>query len=263
MATDEFLSTFAGRPEGAVDPMVSARAAMRGPLPKRFYAAVSVMPQGEAFQIVLDGRGVKTPAKRVLALPSSPLAKAVAAEWAAQATHIDPATMPITCLVNAALDGVADQAGAVRDEIVRYLGNDAVCYRTQEPPRLAERQKVVWDPILAFARDRLDLDLLLADGVMHVAQGTAAMAAARRAIASVPAPFALAALHGITTLAGSAVIALALMHGHLDADAAWAAAHLDEDFQIEVWGQDHEAEVRRANRRAQFDAAVTVLKYAG
>lgn len=262
MSTDEFLSTFAGRPEGAVDPMVSARAAMRGPLPKRFYSAVTVQPHGEMFQIALDGRGVKTPAKRALALPSSALAEAVAGEWAAQDSQIDPATMPITCLVNAALDGVADHVEAVRDEIQRYAGNDALCYRTQEPPRLAERQRLVWDPVLAWARAGLGIDLRLAEGVMHVAQGEAAMARARQAIAAVPAPLALAALQSITTLCGSAVLALALAHGHLDADAAWAAAHLDEDFQIEIWGQDHEAQVRRANRRGQFDAAVTVLRAA-
>ena len=262
MSTDEFLSTFAGRPDGAVDPMVSARSAMRGPLPKRFYKEASVIATEGGFQIVLDGKGVKTPAKRPLAVPDQALAEAIAAEWQAQDTHIDPSAMPLTCLINAALDGVADQIEAVREEIVRYAGNDALCYRTGEPPRLAERQLKVWDPILAWARAEHGIVLNLAEGVIHVSQPEASIAAAAKAISAVPVPLGLAALSTITSLTGSAVIALALWHNHLDADAAWSAAHLDEDFQIEVWGQDHEAAIRRANRRIQFDAAVRLLKSA-
>lgn len=262
MSTDEFLNTFAGRPDGAVDPMVSARSAMRGPLPKRFYKQASVIAADGGFQIALDGKGVKTPVKRPLCVPHQALAGAIAAEWQVQDTHIDPSTMPLTCLVNAALDGVADQVEAVRGEIVRYAGNDALCYRTSEPPRLTGRQNLVWNPILAWARAELGLVLNLAEGVIHVAQPDESVAAAAKAVAAVPAPLALAALNTITTLTGSAIIALAVWRGHLDADAAWTAAHVDEDFQIDVWGQDHEAEVRRANRRIQFDAAVMVLKSA-
>jgi chaperone required for assembly of F1-ATPase len=260
MSTDEFLSTFAGRPDGAVDPMVSARSAMRGPFPKRFYKQASVIATEGGFQIALDGKGVKTPVKRALAVPDQSLAEAIAAEWQAQGSHIDPSSMPLTCLINAALDGVADQAGAVREEIIRYAGNDALCYRTSEPPRLTERQNLVWNPILAWAEAELGLKLNLAEGVIHVAQPDESIAAAAKAVAAVPAPLGLAALNTITTLTGSAIVALALWHGYLDADAVWVAAHVDEDFQIEVWGQDHEAAVRRANRRIQFDAAVLVLQ---
>lgn len=262
MSTDEFLNTFAGRPDGAVDPMVSARAAMRGPLPKRFYKEAGVQAVADGFQITLDGRGVKTPAKRPLTVAGQELAEAVAAEWQAQETQIDPSTMPLTCLINAALDGVADQVEAVRDEIVRYAGNDMLCYRTAEPPRLAERQLKVWDPVLAWARAELGLHLHLAEGVMHIGQPEESLAQAQKAVTAVSVPLGLAALNTITTLTGSAVLALALHHNHLDADEAWNAAHLDEDFQIEVWGQDPEAEVRRANRRIQFDAAVKLLRSA-
>lgn len=262
MSTDEFLSTFAGRPDGAVDPMVSARSAMRGPLPKRFYRQASIIAMEGGYQVTLDGKGVKTPAKRPLSVPDRVLADVIAAEWQAQGTHVDPATMPVTCLINAALDGVADQAGAVREEIVRYAGNDALCYRTSEPPRLAERQRLVWDPVLAWIKAEHGIALHLAEGVIHVRQPDESITTAARAIAGVPAPIGLAALNTITTLTGSAIVALAVWYGHLDTDAAWAAAHLDEDFQIEVWGQDHEAAVRRANRRIQFDAAVLVLRSA-
>jgi chaperone required for assembly of F1-ATPase len=262
MSTDEFLSTFAGRPDGAVDPMVSARSAMRGPLPKRFYKEASVVATEGGFQIALDGKGAKTPVKRPLSVPDQALAEAIAAEWQAQGSHIDPSAMPLTCLINAALDGVADQVEAVREEIVRYAGNDALCYRTSEPPRLTERQLRVWDPILAWVKAEHGIALHLAEGVIHVSQPEESIAAAAKAVAAVPAPLALAALNTITTLTGSAMIALAVWHGHLRADAAWAAAHVDEDFQIEVWGQDHEAAVRRASRRVQFDTAVLLLRTA-
>jgi chaperone required for assembly of F1-ATPase len=260
MSTDDFLNVFAGRPMGAVDPMMSARSNMRGNLPKRFYTDVAVIPAPEGFGIGLDGRPVKTPAKRLLTVPSRNVAEALAAEWRAQGERIDPSDMPLTCLVNAALDGVADQVEAVRAEIVAYAGNDALCYRAGDPPRLVDRQREVWDPILAWARSELGLRLVLAEGIMPVAQPMDSLAAAAVAVTEVPAPLGIAGLHSVTTLTGSAVLSLALWRRHLDADAAWDAGHLDEDFQIGVWGQDEEAAQRRASRRRQFDAAVLLLR---
>lgn len=263
MSTDDFLDIFGGRPMGAVDPMVSARSGMRNNLPKRFYTDVAVIPGPGGFGIGLDGRAVKTPAKLPLTVPSRVVAEALAVEWRAQAERIDPGDMPLTCLVNAALDGVEHNVDAVRAEIVAYAGNDALCYRAGDPPRLAERQCEMWDPILAWAKAELGLGLDLAEGIIHVTQPPESVAAAAVAVAGVPAPLALAGLHGVTTLTGSALLGLALWHGHLTPDAVWSAGHLDEDFQIEVWGEDHEASVRRTLRRRQFDAAVLVLHNPG
>lgn len=236
-----------------------AQGLSRAELPKRFYERVSVEPREGAFVVLLDGRELRTPARARLALPARGLAEAVAREWEAQGASIDPATMPLTRLVNSALDGVAREAEAVRADIVRYAGSDLVCYRAGDPQRLVEAQAARWDPVLAWAGEALGARFILAEGVMFTAQPEPALARMRAAVEAVPAPLTLAALHVATTLTGSALIALALAHGHLTADEAWDAAHVDEDVQMEIWGQDAEAMERRAGRRADFDAAATLL----
>ena len=61
------------------------------------------------------------------------------------------------------------------------------------------------------------------------------------------------------TITGSLLLCLALIEGSLTPDRAWTAAHVDEDWQAEMWGADALAEQTRANRRAEFDAAVSFL----
>lgn len=239
------------------------QAQSRPQLPRRFYAEVSVeaqgTAQGAAFLVLLDGRELRTPARNPLALPSRGLAEAVAGEWAAQGERIDPSTMPMTRLVNTALDGVAREVGAVRADIVRYAGSDLVCYQAGEPQRLVEAQGALWDPVLAWAGEALGARLRLAEGVMFVEQPEAALERVRAAVAAVPAPFGVAALHVATTLTGSALIALALAHGRLTTIEAWRAAHVDEDVQMALWGEDAEAMERRARRLADFEAAARLL----
>jgi chaperone required for assembly of F1-ATPase len=240
-------------------PMQRAQRAMRPVLPKRFYKETGVAERDGAFEVLLDGKAVKTPARNTLALPVRALAEAAAAEWAAQGETIDPRTMPLTKLANVALDRVAADADAVAGEIANYAGTDLVCYRASEPAALVAAQGDAWDPLLFWARDQLGVRLACAQGVRHVAQAPEALAALRREIDTAERPFGLAALASATALAGSAVIALALARGRLDADAAWAAAHVDEDWNVARWGEDAEAAQRRAGRRAEFDAAATAL----
>jgi len=245
---------FANNP---LDPSEAARLAMQPRLMRRFYTDVGVAHEGEGFSIRLDGRPVRTPARRVLAAPTMPLAQAIAAEWDAQSDVVDPAKMPLTRLANSIIDGVADQAAEVRAEIEKYLGSDLVCYRAEAPQALIARQAKLWDPIVAFARDQLGARFMLTQGVTFLAQPDHAIAAARGAI---PAdPWRLGAVHAITTLTGSALIALALSAGALTLDAAWAAAHVDEDWNMEQWGRDALALERRAARFAEMQAATTVL----
>lgn len=243
------------------DPMRAAQRAMRPQLPRRFYAAVTVAEGEGGFALHLDGRTPRTPRGHPLAVPARPLAEALAAEWASQGEVIDPATMPLTRLVNVTIDEVASegQQHATIDEIVRYAGSDLVCYRAADPAGLVARQAAAWDPVLAFARDELGARLVLAEGVTFAAQPEPALAAVRRAVAATP-PFALAALYTLTALAGSALIALAVARGALPPDAGWAAAHVDEDWQAQFWGEDDHAMARRAARKAEWDAAVLVLR---
>jgi chaperone required for assembly of F1-ATPase len=254
---DIFTDLFATEP---LDPVAAARRDLRPSLPRRFYRQAGVEDGQEGFLLVLDGRPVRTPARRPLAAPSRALATALAAEWDAQGETIDPATMPLTRLANAIIDGVAAAPAPVAAEIEKYLGSDLVFYRAAQPQALVERQARRWDPVLAWARDALGARFVLAQGVVHAAQPPAALAATRAAIPREP--WRLGALHAITTLTGSALLALALLHGRLTIDHAWDAAHVDEDWNMEQWGRDAIALERRAARRAEMQAAATVLALA-
>jgi chaperone required for assembly of F1-ATPase len=225
---------------------------------RRFYATAATAPVAGGHAVQLDGKPVRTPAGRVLAAPTAALAQALAAEWDAQQDVIDPARMPLTRLANAIIDGVSDRLDAVAAEIENYLGSDLVCYRASSPPGLVARQAQHWDPILAWARDVLGAPLRAEVGVVHIAQNEDALARARVAIPRDR--WRLGALSAATTLAGSALIALALARGRLSVEKAWEAGHVDEDWNMEQWGRDALALERRAFRFAEFEAAATVLR---
>ncbi len=235
---------------------------MRQPLPKRFYkAAVAGAIEG-GFTVLLDGRAVRTPKKVQLVVSSQPLAEAMAAEWAAQETEIVPARMPLTRLVNTALDAVTGREPEVAAEIVQYAGTDLLCYRASGPAALVERQAKAWNPVLAWAEQWTGGRFILAEGIVHVTQPETTLA---KLSAKLPGKDALelSALHVMTTLTGSALLALAHADGQLSVEAAWDAAHIDEDYQIEHWGTDFEAEHRRAVRWRDMEAAAKVLGMRG
>jgi chaperone required for assembly of F1-ATPase len=239
------------------DPVEVTRRSMRTVLPRRFYETAATVAVADGHAVRLDDKPVHTPARRVLAAPTLALAAAIAAEWQAQKDVIDPAKMPLTRLANAIIDGVAEAPQPVAAEIAKYLGSDLVFYRAGSPSGLVERQACHWDPILAWALQALGADFELGDGVVYVAQPEAALAAARAAIPEEP--WRLGAAHVITTLTGSALIALAMARGALSADAAWQAAHVDEDWNMAQWGRDDMAMARRDFRFGEFQAAATVL----
>jgi chaperone required for assembly of F1-ATPase len=230
---------------------------MRTVLPRRFYATAAAAAVANGHAVRLDDKPVHTPARRVLAAPTPALAEAIAAEWQAQKDVIDPAKMPLTRLANAIIDGVADASQPVAEEIAKYLASDLTFYRAGSPPGLVERQARHWDPILDWARQAFGADFKLGEGVVYVAQPAAALAAARAAIPEEL--WRLGAVHSVTTLSGSALIALAMARGALSADAAWQAAQVDEDWNMAQWGRDEMAMARRDFRFAEFQATATVL----
>lgn len=240
------------------NPLEAARRMARTERPRRFYKQAAAERAGDGFALKLDGRSAKTPAKKPLAVPTAGIAEALAAEWNTVGEQIDPAKMPLTRIVNAAIDRVAGAMPVVRADIVAYAGSDLLCYRADGPAGLVEAQNAAWSPLLAWAREALGARFMLAEGVMHIAQDAAALAAIDKALARFDA-LGLAALHTATTLTGSAVIALALAHARITADEAWAAAHVDEDWQMRQWGEDPTAMTRRAARRKEFDAAAFIL----
>ncbi|MGJ4905926.1 ATP12 family chaperone protein [Bradyrhizobium sp. HKCCYLS2058] len=241
-----------------LDPQESARQAMRTPLRKRFYKEAGTAAAEGGFNVTLDGRPIRTPSGRVVIVPAGELAEAVAAEWQAQGENIDPATMPLTRFANSVVQSVVDRTDAVREDIAKYLQSDLLFYRAGHPEGLVAREAEHWDPVLDWARDGLGAHFILSEGIMHVAQPEAAVQAARAALPT--GPWTVAAAHVVTTLTGSALLALALVHGVRDADQVWAAAHVDEDWNVAQWGADEEAMSRRAAKQIDYQAAVRILR---
>lgn len=240
--------------------MSNFRKAAQPELPRRFYEKAAAAETADGYAVLLDGRGLRTPARRSLVLPDRRAAAAVVAEWNGQGERIDPATMPVTRLANTVIDGIADDPTVVRDDLARFAETDLLFYRAGAPDRLVERQCRIWDPILRHAEERLGARFVLAEGVMHVAQPPTTLEAVRRRLARETEAFRVAALHQMTTLTGSVLLTLALADGSLDLDAAWDAAHVDEDWNREQWGVDDEAEARRAARYADMRAAASIVE---
>ncbi len=245
---------------GERDPMRSAARGGRPPRPKRFYSRAEAAPASAGFAVLLDGKPVRTPARSELVLPTLALAQAIAAEWDAQGELLDPNAMPLTRQANSAIDGVAPRMAEVEADAVKYAGSDLICYRADGPDSLVRAQTEAWDPLVRFAREKCGARLILCEGVTFHPQSSEALAAvAARARAHVGegagSPFRLAALHAMTTLTGSYIVAFAVALGEIDPDAGFAAAHVDEDHQMRVWGADAEAMARRARRLDEMRAA--------
>jgi len=253
------------RPAEAIDPIALARRDLNKVLPQRFYKEATVQQRDGTYILLLDGRAAKSPGGNRLALPCLAAARALAGEWSAQGETIDPAAMPLTRIVNSAIDGVAHRLVATADEIARYAGADLVCYRAALPNMLAEAQGAAWDPILAFAREKLGAHFICTEGVAFIEQPEPARVAVKEAIKRVAnsgpaAPFALAALHVMTTLTGSVLLALAVAHGAYAPAEAWVAAHIDEDFEMRFWGEDAEALRRRGRQWRELEAAARLFQ---
>ena len=257
---DDLSNQLSPQPGEKIDPVEMARRDQRKSLPRRFYKEASHREENGRFVLTLDGRPARTPGRQPLAMPTRALAEALAQEWGAQVEDIDPATMPITRITYAAIDAVANEMAGVRADIVKYAGSDLLCYRAGNPQGLVDLQAKHWDPVLDWARQEMSARFILAEGVMFVAQPEPAIAAIQSEVESLTDPLQLAAVHVITTLTGSALLALAVRRGRLSPQEAWAAAHVDEDFQIRHWGEDGEARARRDRRWLDMQAAARIIR---
>ncbi len=229
---------------------------------KRVYKQVATRPADGAWGVTLDHRPMRTPGKNALTLPTEALAAAIAAEWDAQHDEIRPATMPLFRLAATAIDRTAPLRERVVEEVANYAGTDLVCYRADRPPALAARQHAVWQPLVDWATARYDAALAATAGIIPTAQSPAALRAFAGAVAAQD-DFRLTALQALTAACGSLVIALAVMEGRLDAEAAFTASQLDESFQIEAWGEDAEAAARRRALAADIAATARFITLLG
>ncbi|MDD9991125.1 MAG: ATPase [Rhodospirillales bacterium] len=220
--------------------------------PKRFYKIAEAVEADGGHGIALDGKPVRTPAGRPLAVPSAALASAVADEWSTQGETIDRDSMPLTRLVCTALDLVPGRRAEIVAETAAYAETDLVCYRTDEPPALARRQAAAWEPLVAWADERYGARLAITSSITPIAQAPEALEALRDAVAG-EGDFSLAGLSLVTRSFGSLAVALALRDGRLDAQAAADASLVDERYQLERWGEDAELAARCA--RVARDAA--------
>jgi chaperone required for assembly of F1-ATPase len=225
---------------------------------KRFYKDVSVARAEDGFRVLLDGRPVKTPAKNALALPTGALADAVAAEWRGQGEEVAPAAMPFLRLANTVIDGVNENRTEVIAAILRFGENDLLCYRAAQPADLAARQRQGWQPVLDWARQRYGVDFTVVEGFTHADQPAATLAAFRAALEARDS-FSLAALHVAASVTGSVVLALALAEGALTAARVFAISRIDDDYQAEKWGRDHEAQARAAKLAHELDIAAAFI----
>jgi chaperone required for assembly of F1-ATPase len=252
----ELFDEVAGK--SPLDPQEASRQSSRTPLRKRFYTTAGVAEGPDGFAVTLDGKPIRTPGKNVLAAPTRDLSEAMAAEWEAQGDNINPLSMPLTRLANSVIDGVTGNIQAVAEDAAKYFETDLLFYRAGFPEALVERQAEHWDPVLRWAAETLGAHFILTEGVIHVRQPETAVAAVRDGLPVDAWP--LGAFHVITTITGSAMLALALKQGVLDGAQVWAAAHVDEDWNREKWGADDEVEARRAMKLKDFEAAARVLK---
>lgn len=222
---------------------------------KRFYASASVIPHGAGHAVQLDGRPVRTPSRALLVLPNAALAQAIAGEWDAQGDSIDPRTMRLTGLANAAIDMIAPKPDVFVTDIARYGETDLLCYRAEGPAGLVQRQAEHWDPLLDWARKRYDIAFQVTSGIRHVEQPEATVRRLYQAVAALP-PFVMAGVSPLVSLTGSLVATLALIEDAVDPDTVWNAAHVDEHWQAELWGADAEATALLESRRVEFDDCV-------
>lgn len=211
---------------------------------KRFYKSAETVPAADGHAIALDGRRIKTPGRRDLLLPTAALAASVADEWNVQEDEVRPDAMPLTGLACRTLDRTAEGREAVVRQVSGYAGADLLCYRAARPPELVQRQHAVWQPLVDWAVLRYDARLEITTGVIPKSQPPAALHAFAAIVGGCD-DFTLTALAAATAACGSLILGLALIEGHIDAAAAFAASQLDESFQIESWGEDAEAAARR------------------
>jgi chaperone required for assembly of F1-ATPase len=229
---------------------------------RRFYKEVTLGAAPSGWQVLLDGRGVKTVGGAPQIVPTQALGEALAAEWRQQGEKIDPKSLPLRDMADYAIDMVAPSPAAVAEYLLSYAETDTLCYRADPDEPLYERQQMVWEPLLAAFEAEHGITLVRVSGVLHRPQPPAALAALRARLLSLD-PFVLAGVEAMAKLAASLITALAALDAREeDALALWQAACLEEEWQADLWGRDWEAEERRARREADFLRACAFARLA-
>lgn len=229
---------------------------------KRFWKQALASPCDGGFTVTLDGRAVKTPAKRLLVLPTMAMAEVIATEWDAQQGRVKPETMPATRAANSAIDNVAIQFAAVAHDLARYGETDLLCYRATGPQELIDLQADAWDPLLDWSTAALRAPLIATAGVMHIRQPETSIAKLTAQVHAFT-PFQLAAVHDLIAISGSLILALAVTRGRLSLDEAWRLSRIDETWQNELWGVDEDAAALESLKRQALAEAARFFALCG
>lgn len=225
---------------------------------KRFYKTVNIEEREDGYSVLLDKRDLKSPAKRPFILPSKPLAEAIATEWDAQKEHIDSMTMPHMALAATAIDRISQQRPGVIEQMSKYGETDLICYWSDEPKDLHERQKTTWQPYLDWAQEDLGLKLNVHTDIMQCDQPEECLKKVHKLIDAYD-NWSLSALSSATHCTGSIIISLALVKGRISLEDAFNASQVDETYQIELWGEDWEAKERREAIKRDLNAVISYL----
>lgn len=247
--------------ELADDPVKLAQKLMAPQLKKRFYKKAAMAQVDGLYQLQLDGRNARTPAKKFLAVNDAEFAQEMAAEWEAQEEEINPAKMPFTRLANSAIDGVATTIDEVHEEVAKFAGSDLLFYRAASPQELVAKQSDAWDPILDYFKTQHGAEFVLTEGLVHMPQPVESVAIISKIVGKFDDNhMALAGLQVLTSISGSVLLALATSLNIIEREQAWLASHVDEDWNISQWGEDDEAQQRRAYRKEEFCTALMAAR---
>ncbi|MGB3797678.1 MAG: ATP12 family protein [Alteraurantiacibacter sp.] len=226
---------------------------------KRFWKNVSVQSLYDGWQVLLDGRPIKTQSGSQQVLPTQVAADLVAGEFAAQGEKIDPRSFVYRDLADFGIDMVRDNRAAHIAKLLAYAETDTLCYRADPDDALFRRQQEVWEPLVAACDVAHGITLERASGIVHRQQSDATVEALLERLESED-DFTLAALIMLASLATSLVVALAVLEDGADISALFAASNLEEDWQAELWGWDFEAEEARKTKLEAFDKAARFAK---
>ncbi len=217
---------------------------------RRFWKQARIADDGAG--VMLDERRLRTPRGAVFAAPTQTLAEAIAAEWSAQGEYISPSSMPLSQFAFAAIDHTPHRREELADYVAKFGETDLVCHRADSPPALVTRQTMLWNPLVAWSAHDLGVVLPVVTGVLPAPHDPEALETLR-AHAAAADDFQLTALAQAAGAAGSAIVALAMLHGRLNGETAFAAAALDDLYSLETWGEDAEARARLDRLRAEFE----------
>ena len=225
---------------------------------KVFWSEVTVGKVDDGFAVLLDGREINTPLKSKLYLPTKALAQEIASEWASIEDNIDSEKLPLTKIANAVIDKVSVESDGIIPMLAEYATTDLVCYRATKPAGLIKRQQEVWDPLIEWFANDYGVRLKVGTGVMPITQSPDVLDICSKALRGYTA-FELAAIYDLITLSGSFVIGMAAADKKLSISEAWSASRVDEDWQMQEWGEDEEATELARTRQLAFERSSFVL----